>query len=162
MIALFFLVWLKMCQHLLVVTGVSTMADQRLFPWERAELPEGVYLGEAPPGGWPPFTFADYLRAARRVLAEWRTDGEEDGYINYLLTEDYARDPGAPRKTAPKPLRRAMAMLYKDILPAEMWPGFLDRFRAEPLLVRDIVELERQRAWERRRHALLAWESNLS
>ena len=141
------------------------MGDRRLFPWERPELPEGVHLGEAPEGGLPRFTFADHLRGAQQVLRDWVTEGEQEGYYSYLITEDYAREDDFPARrdpTCPKPIRRAMAMIYRDVLPAEMWSGFLRRFRAEPLLLLDVLRMDRDQirdeAWGRRRHMLAIWE----
>lgn len=52
-----------------------------------------------------------------------------------------------------------LAMTYKKILPPERWDAFLDDFSWNPALADDLVERERQRAWNRQRHLVAVWDA---
>ena len=52
-----------------------------------------------------------------------------------------------------------LATSYKEKLPPELWDAFLEDYSWNPALASDLVERERQRAWERRRHLVAGWDA---
>ena len=88
----------------------------------------------------------DEIVDAIQWLCGWQRFG--DRLVRRLIAADTSAD---------FRLRCMLGLLYKDYLSPTLQVEFVELFRAVPTVTRDFVELERRRAWDRRRHLVATW-----
>ena len=86
-----------------------------------------------------PLLDEDEVVDAIRWLCGWQRFG--DRLVRRLITWDTSFR-----------LRCLLGLLYKDYLSPALHVEFVELFRTVPTVTRAFVELERGRAWDRRRH----------